>query len=152
MRRVTRTSRRFRRFRRGVTLLEMGVAVTIIGILVAFTVPSFTRVSEQSRVDAAAQYLRSIWSAQRVYWLENRTFASSLAQLDALGLIDPKIATGNDGYFTYALGNVGANSFTATATRSGSGRWSGTLQITEDGDVTGNESDGGGTVLIPPDL
>ena len=36
----------------------------IVGILVAFVVPSFTRVTEQSHVDAAAQYLRSIWSAR----------------------------------------------------------------------------------------
>ena len=30
-----------------------------------FVAPSFVRVMEQNRVDASAQYLRSIWSAQR---------------------------------------------------------------------------------------
>ena len=44
----------------------------MVGILVAFAVPSFGRVSEQSHVDMAAQYLRSVWSAQRIYWLENQ--------------------------------------------------------------------------------
>jgi len=150
MGRAINTSRPIRR--RGVTLLEMGVAVTIIGILVAFTVPSFTRVSEQSHVDVAAQYLRSIWSAQRVYWLEHKTFASTLADLDAMGLIDPKIAVGNDGYFAYSLSNAAADTFTATATRSGSGTWTGSLSITQDGGVTGHVSNGGGNVLTPPDL
>jgi len=74
------------------TLLEMSVAITIIGILVAFSIPSFSRVSEQNHLDAASQYLRSLWSAERVYWLENRTFTDSLASLDTLGLIDSKIA------------------------------------------------------------
>src|SRR5438045_7593232 len=113
MRRVTGPSRRTRC--RGVTLLELAIAVTIIGILVAFTVPSFSRVSEQSHVDVAAQYLRSIWSAQRVYWLEHKTFATTLADLDAIRLIDSKIAVGNDGYFAYSLSNVAADTFTATA-------------------------------------
>ena len=137
--------------RLGMTLLEMSVAITVIGILVAFSIPSFIRVSEQSHVDAAAQYLRSIWSAERVYWLENRTFADSFAALDSLGLIDPKVAIGNDGYFTYSITGVTSDSFTVHAIRGGSDRWSGTLTITQDGQVTGFVS-GSGVVFVPPDI
>jgi len=149
-RRTTSRPRRHQ-FRRGVTLIELGVCVIIASILLTLVVPSFSRVSEQNHVDAAAQYLRSIWSAQRVYWLENRTFATSLAPLDAIGLIDPKIAGGNDGYFTYAVSDVSADTFTVTATRNGSTRWTGTLRITQDGDVTGHVDDGA-TVLTAPDI
>jgi type II secretory pathway pseudopilin PulG len=146
-------SARGARWRRplGATLLELGIVVTLIGIMIAFIVPSFARVSEQNRVDAAAQYLRSIWSAERVYWLENRTFTDSLATLNSLGLIDPKLAGGDDGFFLYDVGSVSADGFTLTATRNGSGVWSGTLTITQDGEVTGHVADGG-TVLIPPGI
>ena len=137
--------------RRGVTLMELGVAVILIGIMATFTIPSFARVSEQNRVDAAAQYLRSLWSAERVYWLENRSFTGSLATLDTMGLIDPKLALGDDGNFQYTLGSITADGFKATATRNGSGTWSGTLTITQDGEVTGHVTDGS-TVLAPPGI
>jgi Tfp pilus assembly protein PilE len=122
-----------------------------MGVLLALVVPSFSRVREQNQVDGAAQYLRSIWCAERVYWLENRTFADDLSLLDALGLIDPKVAGGNDGYFDYTISAATASTFTATATRNGSGVWNGTLTITEDGDVTGNVNNGS-VVLLPPGI
>ena len=136
---------------RGITLLELGICVIIMGILVALVAPSFTRVTEQNRVDASAQYLRSVWSAQRVYWLENRTFADNFAVLDGLGLIDVKIAAGSDGYFAYVISNVTDTTFTVTATRSGSSAWSGTLTITQDGEVSGNVNNGA-AVLTPLDI
>jgi prepilin-type N-terminal cleavage/methylation domain-containing protein len=134
------------------TLLELSICVILIGILVGFTVPSFSRVSEQNHVDAAAQYLRSIWSAQRVYWLENRTFTDSLANLNSLGLIDPKIAGGDDGYFQYTITAATSNAFSVTAIRHGSSVWSGTLTITQDGEVTGFVSGSSSSVLTPPDI
>ena len=144
-------SRSVRQLRRGATLLEMGISITIMGILLALVVPSFTRVSEQSRVDAAAQYLRSIWCAQRIYWLENRTFTDSLTTLNNMGLIDSKLLATTGG-FNYALSDVGTDEFTVSAQRTGSASWTGTLQIKQDGEVTGFVADGGGTVLTPPDF
>jgi len=115
-------------------------------------VPGFARVTEQNRVDVATQYLRSVWSAERVYWLEHRTFTNNLADLDALGLLDAKVATGDDGYFVYGITNATATDFTVNALRDGSGVWSGTLTITQDGEVTGFVSGSGGVVLTPPDI
>ena len=135
---------------RAFTLLELSICVIMIGILVAFTVPSFTRVKEQNHVDAASQYLRSIWSAERVYWLENRTFTDQLSNLNSLGLIDPKIAGGDDGFFQYTITAATSNAFSVTAIRNGSAVWSGTLTITQDGEVTGFVS--GSAVLTPPDI
>ena len=140
------------RRRRGVTLLELSVAIVIMGILVAFVVPSFSQVIEQNRVDAATQYLRSLWSAERVYWLENRTFTDDLGNLYALGLIDGKIAGGDDGFFLYGISNVTDEGFTVTAIRNGSTVWSGTLTITQDGEVSGFVSGSGANVLTPPDI
>ena len=137
--------------RRGFTLLELGVTIIIVGVLVSFSVPSFSRVTEQGHVDAASQYLRSIWSAERMYWLENRTYTDSLANLSTLKLIDPKIAAGNDGFFNYAITAATSNTFNVTAARSGSGVWTGTLTITQDGAVSGHIS-GSGNTITPPDI
>lgn len=138
--------------RRGMSLVEMAVVIVIIGILLTLVLPAFNRVGEQARLDAAAQYLRSIWSAERVYWLENRSFTTSLANLDALGLIDPKILAGNDGSFDYSISAADATTFTVTATRSGSTVWSGTLSITQDGLVTGSIVGTAGRTLTPSEL
>jgi prepilin-type N-terminal cleavage/methylation domain-containing protein len=138
--------------RRGFTLVELSIAVIIIGILLSFVVPSFVRVSEQNRVDAASQYLRSIWSAERIYWLENKTFTSSLSDLQALGLIDVKIGAGNDGYFNYSISGASASTFSVNATRAGSSIWTGTLHVSEVGDVGGFVGNTSGTVLTPPDI
>src|SRR4051812_529735 len=130
--------------RQGFTLIELGVAVLIIGILLTLTVPGFARVREQNRVDAATQFLRSIWAAERVYWLENRTFTDSLVTLNSMNLIDPKIAGGSDGTFAYQITSATDAALTVKATRNGSAVWSGTLTITETGEVTGFVASGGG--------
>ena len=96
---------------------RVDIAIVIIGVLLSLVVPSFVRVAEQNRVDAASQYLRSIWSAERIYWLENKTFTSSLSDLQALGLIDTKIAAGNDGYFNYSITDATSSTFTVDAVR-----------------------------------
>ena len=115
---IRRTARRgFTRIRGGFTLVELSIAIVIIGVLLSLVVPSFVRVAEQNRVDAASQYLRSIWSAERIYWLENKTFTSSLSDLQALGLIDTKIAAGNDGYFNYSITDATSSTFTVDAVR-----------------------------------
>jgi type IV pilus assembly protein PilE len=137
---------------RGFTLVELGVAVVIIGILVTMVVPSFLRVTEQNKVDAAAQYLRSIWSAERIYWLEHRTFTDQLSDLSALGLIDAKIAAGSDGFYAYSISAATSTTFTVNAARNGSDVWTGTLHINQDGDVTGFVGGSNSVVLLPPDI
>jgi hypothetical protein len=128
----------------------MSISITLCGILLALVVPNFTRVTEQHRVDSAALNLHSIWCAQRVYWLENRTYTDSLTDLKDMGLIDAKLL-GTTGGFGYSIADADATEFTVEATRSGSGTWSGTLEITEDGEVTGFISKGA-VVLTPPDI
>ena len=64
--------------RRGYSLVEMIVAVIVAGVLLSIGVPRFQRSLEQSRADVAGANLRAIWSAQRLYWLQNRAFAADL--------------------------------------------------------------------------
>ena len=135
---VRRSIRRpiHRRARRGFSMVELMIVVTILMILVSTAIPSFHRSLEQSRADIAGANLQAIWSAERLYWLEYRTYTTSLTDLQALGLVDPIIVAGTDSY-TYAVTAADAASFSATATRTGSTRWSGSFAIAEDGSVSG---------------
>ena len=79
------------RGRRGYSLVEMMVAMTILGVLFSMGIPRFQNSLEQSRADVAGANLRSIWSAKRLYWLENRTYSPDIQTLVSYNLIDPSL-------------------------------------------------------------
>ena len=134
--------------RRGWSLLEVMVAMTVMGILFAMATPSFARSLQQSRADIAGANLRAIWSAQRLYWLEYRTYAANLSTLESMGLLDPTIVSATTVY-VYAIQSAGSNTFTATATRTGSGRWSGEFAIDEAGTLSGVVQATGEPDIVP---
>lgn len=120
---------------RGFTLVEILVVSSIIGILLAIAAPSFHRAVEVTRADLAAGRLRALWVAERVWRLDHAAYADE-ATLAAAGLLDPSLVDSVDPYdyqVTYADGST----FTARAVRSGSGTWSGWLQIDAGGAVDG---------------
>ena len=82
----------------GFTLMELMVAVAIMGVLIGMSAPYFGRSLEQARADFAVANLRAIWAAERLYWLENHAYTDKLTQtspkgLVELGLIDPGIVS-----------------------------------------------------------
>src|SRR5579885_2267284 len=105
--------------RRAWSLVEVVVVVTMMAILVSLSVPIFRRALEQAQADIAAANLRAVWSAERLYWLENHVYSSDLNELHGLGLLDSALLSSSSAY-VYQLPSVSATTFTATATRSGS--------------------------------
>jgi len=128
--------------RRGMSLLELAIVTVIIGILASISLPSFQRGLEQSRADLAAVNLRSVWSAQRLYWLDNRTYAADLATLESLGLLDHSVSAQT--FYSFEITGADDATFTATAARVSNARWNGTLSIDQTGVVSG--------FLAAPDL
>ncbi|MCA9263816.1 MAG: prepilin-type N-terminal cleavage/methylation domain-containing protein [Planctomycetales bacterium] len=139
---------RRRSCRRGVSLMEVLVVLTVIGVLISMSAPSFTRSMEQAHVDVAGANLRVIWNAQRLYWLEHRAYADSLTTLVDLGLLDATVETGSSRY-QYSIDAADADSFAAVATRINSTRWSGALQIDDTGTVSGTISASGENDMTP---
>ena len=138
--------------RPGFTLVELCIVMVIICLLVTMAVPTFRKAIEQARMDAASAGLRTVWSAQRVYWLENRRFAAGLADLQAMDLLDASVAASGSNpaaTFVFGMPSADASHFLATATRTGSRVWSGGLQVDQEGAVTGSVADGHGVVLTP---
>lgn len=136
------------RFPRGTSLIEVILVMTIISILISMAVPSFHRALEQSRADLAGANLRAIWSAERAYWLEYRTYATDLSSLQTLGLIDPAIISSQT-FYSYQITSAGASAFTASATRTASTRWNGEFGIDETGVLTGALSASGELDIVP---
>ena len=134
--------------RRGWSLLELTVVLAVMGILLAVSAPSVHRALEQARADTAAVKLRAVWSAQRLYWLEYRTYAADLAQLESLGLLD-RSTVSDAGFYAYAITAADATSFQASATRTGSMRWGGGFTIDQEGLLTGVIQASGESDIVP---
>jgi prepilin-type N-terminal cleavage/methylation domain-containing protein len=102
--------------RRGFTLVELMIVLTVISIMAAMCIPTFQQAIEQSRADVAAANLRAIWAAERLYWLENRAYTDRFDDLRAMRLLDPAFpAVGNYDYASPVVASDGSG-FTATAT------------------------------------
>lgn len=92
------------RLQRGFTLIEIMVAIAIIGILSAIAVPMYSDYIIRARLTEAFTGLASVPAQAEQYWSNNRSF-EDFDRLPA--------DTGN---FTYALSNDTATTFTVTAT------------------------------------
>jgi len=134
--------------RRGISLVELLVCVTLIGIMTSMAVPSFRRAVDQSRADVATANLRAIWSAERCYWLEYRSYTSDLGLLRTLGLLDPTVVSSTS-FYVYDIPAADTNTFSATATRTGGTRWSGAFTIDETGVVSGSVHAAGEPTIVP---
>jgi hypothetical protein len=111
-------------------------------------VPSFHHLLEKSRADLAGANLRAIWSAERVYWLENHAYTTDFGALQALGLIDSSVVSSVTPY-TYQVTAADENGFTATATRAAGALWSGAFTIDETGTISGAISASGELNIVP---
>lgn len=138
--------------RRGFTLLELCVATIILVVLTTFALPQMRKLTEQERVDIAAQRLAALYTAQRIYFADNQAFAPSITDLVNAKLLDASLppGTGQDTKFAYAITTATAIKFSATATRAPDSYWSGTLTIQENGQITGEITNPDLTVRLGP--
>ena len=73
-----------RRAQRGFTLIEIMVVVAIIGILALIIVPNVVGKDDQARVTSTKASLSAVANALELYKLDNYTYPSTEAGLDAL--------------------------------------------------------------------
>ncbi len=125
----------------GFTLIELIVAVVIIGILASIAVPRYVRVVEKGRTSEARNILGTIRDAETAYILEHNVYTNSLS---ALGVTVPA-ACNTSFYFRYSVA-AGAATFTASAVRCTAGGRSPnsgfgyTMTLTNDGVLNCNVS------------
>ena len=106
---------------RGMTLIELVIVVSIVGLLATIAVPSYRQYVLRSNRAEAKSALLNLAAAQEKFYLQNNTVRHELTDLDcaADGLGLP--ATTERGYYTLTIAN-GANAagFSATATATAS--------------------------------
>lgn len=88
---------------RGFTLMEVLVAVVIIGVLSALALPAYTSYVTRSRLTEAYTSLASVQPLAEQYWSNNRTY---------VGMSVPSASTN----FSYALTASSTSAYTVTAT------------------------------------
>jgi hypothetical protein len=119
-----------------------------MSILIAMSMPTFNVALEQSKADIAAANLRAVWTAERLYWLENHNYTADLASLQSSGLLDPAVVTAT-GVYVYHVQSAGGSNFTATAIRTGSQRWTGGFTIDDTGTFSGAVQAAGEVAIVP---
>jgi prepilin-type N-terminal cleavage/methylation domain-containing protein len=142
---IRRRPRHSRTRKWGYSLVEMIITMMVVGVLISMGIPRFQQSVEQARANVAGANLQAIWSAQRLFWLQNRTYAIDVhTPLDTLQaanpsfpLIDPALTTTTASYTYTVTGPVDGSTFTATATRNGTSGWSGAWTIDQNGQTGG---------------
>lgn len=104
---------------RGITLIELVIVMTIVGLLAAVAVPSYRQYLLRTHRSEAMSALLQLAAAQEKFYLQNNTYAGNALLDDAppAGLGLP--ATSENGYYTVAITAANVDGFSATATATG---------------------------------
>ena len=95
--------------KKGFTLVETLIVISILAVLAAMIIPRFTGQDERGYIAEAVGMLSAIRQAEASYRLENSSYASDPALLD----VDVSSST----KFTYTITATSTPSFTAQAKR-----------------------------------
>ncbi len=115
--------------RSGFTLLELIVGVVIVGILASIALPNFSKSIEKTKVRDAQTTLSAIYSAEKIYRLDQNTYGTLPNLVGSNYISDPDPSNSNSEW-NFGVASA-VSTFTATATRTG-GRYNGqTITVTE---------------------
>ena len=110
--------------RSGFTLLELLITLVIVTLLASMAIPRFSKSIEGTKVKDAQSTLAAIYSAEKIYRLDQGSYGTGPNLSDNNYISDPN--AGNTTWvFTVAIPAPPAATFTATAQRTGGGIYNG---------------------------
>lgn len=80
-----------KRHAKGFTLIELMIAILIIGILASIAIPQYDGYVTRTNRTAAQQYMLELASAQQQYLLDSRSYTATIANL---GVTEPSSVSG----------------------------------------------------------
>src|SRR5688572_15588893 len=92
----------------GFTLVELMIAIMVLGILAAIALPNYTESVRKGRRADAFAALQRLAQAQERHRANNTAYTTDLSVLGG--------TTSPDRHYTIAIGEVSASGYTATAT------------------------------------
>jgi len=101
----------------GFTLIELMIALVILGVITAIAYPSYTSHMTNNRRAQGQVALMDISQRMERYYAENHTFVG--ATLATIGSNNTAGDGSNTSYYNLALSNLSATGFTASATATG---------------------------------
>lgn len=99
---------------RGFTLIEMMIVVVILAILAAIALPSYQKYVLRSHRAEGQALLSEAAARQERYFAQNNTYASTSTALNLASYL------AGVQYYSLAISNVTASTYTLTATATGS--------------------------------
>ncbi len=115
----------------GFTLMEVLIAVVIVGVLAGLAVPSYFKTIEKAKSSEATANLKAIHLGQKIYKVDNNRF---YGPQNAVAVINTNLNTDlTQENYTLAITAAAANTYTATASRIGGTK---VFTITETGLIT----------------
>ncbi|MDD5746441.1 MAG: type II secretion system protein [Candidatus Omnitrophica bacterium] len=121
----------------GFTLIELMVAVIIVGVLAAIAIPGYLNLQERAKASKALATLNDIRTALNVYRDRdaNQVYTNNIATLQA---VNPFPANDGDWAYTVALYNIGSEprGYRITATRTEGTHATNTIVMDQTGTVT----------------
>ena len=100
----------------GVTLLELMVAVAVLGILVSLAVPAYQEYVAQGRRPEAQQYLLQVANRLEQYYADNKAYTDDMTKLG----LDADPYTTPSGYYKIDASLTSGGGYVVTATAQGS--------------------------------
>ena len=102
--------------KKGFSLIELMIVISIIGILAAIAYPSYNEYTTRSRrADGQASLLDLATRLERFY-SENNTYATATIASGNTGTDVLGVNTSPEGWYTLSITNQGAGTFTVQAT------------------------------------